>query len=207
MKMMNRLILFSVVLPMLVPALAWAQNDWWGASTEPPYNQNGFYVSFGGAAGIDMALEDELEDLTDIDIDLDDGLGFKMKAGYRFLEWAAVELEYEYLTGFDAKGSRVTYAEFEYMTLMANGKLYLPFDAVQPFALFGVGAMYADLDDKTALGFDTNDTDVAIRMGGGIDVYLTDHIAVVVDASYVLPTGDLKDLDYISIGWGVQYRF
>jgi hypothetical protein len=28
-----------------------------------------------------------------------------------------------------------------------------------------------------------------------------------VGVDYVLPFGNLDDLDYITIGWGVQYRF
>ena len=47
----------------------------------------------------------------------------------------------------------------------------------------------------------------AARFGGGIDIYATENFAVSLNISYVLPTGDLKDLDYVSIAWGFQYRF
>ena len=46
-----------------------------------------------------------------------------------------------------------------------------------------------------------------MRFGGGIDLYATKNVVVTVGADYVLPFDDLKDLDYISIGWGIEYRF
>ncbi len=52
-----------------------------------------------------------------------------------------------------------------------------------------------------------DETDFAGRVGGGIDIYATENIVVTLDATYVVPTGDVDDLDYLSIGWGVQYRF
>jgi hypothetical protein len=59
----------------------------------------------------------------------------------------------------------------------------------------------------TGLSASGRGTDFAARFGGGIDLYATKHVVLSVEAEYVLPTGDVKDLDYISIGWGFQYRF
>ena len=52
-----------------------------------------------------------------------------------------------------------------------------------------------------------NETDFATRRGMGIDFYVTKHIVVGADASYVLPLGNVRDLDYVSIGLGLEYRF
>ena len=57
------------------------------------------------------------------------------------------------------------------------------------------------------------------RLGGGIDVYATENIVVSLDASYVIPAGDLAinlptvsgeatgHFPYASFSWGFLYRF
>jgi len=52
-----------------------------------------------------------------------------------------------------------------------------------------------------------SDDAFAMRFGGGIDLYATANVVVSLEADYVLPFGNLNSLDYISIGWGLQYRF
>jgi hypothetical protein len=46
-----------------------------------------------------------------------------------------------------------------------------------------------------------------LRFGGGIDLYATENVVVRGEANYVLPTGSLHDLKYLSIGMGVHWRF
>jgi hypothetical protein len=46
-----------------------------------------------------------------------------------------------------------------------------------------------------------------MRFGGGLDFYATEHVVLTLGIDYVLPFGDLEDLDYVSIGWGLRYRF
>jgi hypothetical protein len=46
-----------------------------------------------------------------------------------------------------------------------------------------------------------------MRFGGGLDFYLTESIVVSGEISYLMPTGKLDNLDYYSIGLGLQYRF
>jgi hypothetical protein len=46
-----------------------------------------------------------------------------------------------------------------------------------------------------------------MRFGGGIDLYATKHVVVSAEVDYVLPFGDLENLDYLSFGLGLQYRF
>ena len=51
------------------------------------------------------------------------------------------------------------------------------------------------------------ENEFAMRFGGGIDLYATKNVVVSLEADYVLPVSSLSDLDYVSIGWGFQYRF
>jgi hypothetical protein len=61
--------------------------------------------------------------------------------------------------------------------------------------------------DKVGVGLRAKGEDFAARFGGGVDIYFNPNIAVVIDAGYVLPTGDLDGLDYVSFSVGFQYRF
>jgi hypothetical protein len=50
-------------------------------------------------------------------------------------------------------------------------------------------------------------TEFAARFGTGIDFYFSEHWVLNFEASYVLPTGDLSEYDYIGGGMGLEYRF
>jgi opacity protein-like surface antigen len=98
-----------------------------------------------------------------------------------------------------------------------NTKGYLLTGRYQPFVLLGVGVMAANYEfvvrnevrDRHGWGHSWNDSqiDFVMRFGGGIDLYATKHVVVSAEVDYVLPFGDLEDLDYLSFGLGLQYRF
>ncbi len=44
-------------------------------------------------------------------------------------------------------------------------------------------------------------------MGGGSDIYATQHFVVSVEGSYALPLGGLEGLDFWTLGIGLGYRF
>jgi opacity protein-like surface antigen len=101
------------------------------------------------------------------------------------------------------------FLEIESWIVTGNAKGYLLTGSIQPFALVGVGAMRAKAEEKMDLGFDlpSSETDLALRFGAGVDFYLSPRFVVDVGADYVLPTGDIEDLDYVSVGIALQYRF
>ena len=47
------------------------------------------------------------------------------------------------------------------------------------------------------------------RFGGGVDFYLSERFdfALQMSTSYVLTTGDIDGLDYVSLIFGAQYLF
>jgi opacity protein-like surface antigen len=49
--------------------------------------------------------------------------------------------------------------------------------------------------------------DFGFRAGGGIDLYLTEHFLLNWEATAVIPTGKLNEMNYFSFSWGIQYRF
>ncbi len=161
-------------------------------------------------------LESDFEDLlgSPTSLSTDDSLGISGLLGYRCHRHFSLEAEVEWLDGFDADVSvaplgKVAKIEIEPLVVTTNVKGYILTGRVQPFLLAGFGVMVADAKLRVSgVGSDSNDeTDFATRFGGGIDFYATKHVVVGADASYVLPFGDLEDLDYVSIGIGLEYRF
>ena len=83
----------------------------------------------------------------------------------------------------------------------------------QPYLLVGAGVMTADTTLRDTVGLPPSATGTesdeafVMRFGGGIDLYATENVVVTLEADYVYPFGSLDDLRYVTIGWGVQYRF
>lgn len=159
--------------------------------------------------------------------DVSESLGLHARAGCR-TGWGGGELHFEWLEKFKVDDPKVEVADVELddvkaevdgWALTLDGKLYplwlvedqLPPLArrFQPFATVGFGYLTGTID-VTVGGFplEIDDWDFVARFGGGLDVYVTRNIAISVDATYVLPVSDaLADMDYLSVGWGVLFRF
>ncbi len=75
-----------------------------------------------------------------------------------------------------------------------NGQLYF---------LVGPGVIYRAVESSNSQDRAT----FAVRFGGGVEMWLTRSVVATFEARYVLPTGSLDDLDYVSGGVGLQYRF
>jgi opacity protein-like surface antigen len=182
------------------------------AAEGDPYgyvDRSGPYIGLAAAMAILVEVDDELEDVTGFDTDTDVGVGLQARAGYRVHPLFGAEVNFEWLPEFDIDARTIEeLAEIEIWTLTVDAKLFLPnWRSGQFFLLAGAGVLGAELEDTVGAGVSEDETDFAARFGAGIDVYLTKNTAATVEASYVLPTGDLKDLDYVSVNAGLQYRF
>jgi opacity protein-like surface antigen len=152
---------------------------------------------------------------------VDDSFGVNGRVGYRCHPRFSVEEEVEWLHGFDGDISDPPGKTFTFngdpWVFTTNTKGYLLTGRYQPFVLLGVGVMAADYDfvvrnevrDRHGWGHSWRDRqiDFAMRFGAGIDLYATKHVVVSAEVDYVLPFGDLEDLDYLSFSLGLQYRF
>jgi len=177
------------------------------------YARRGFYLGAGAVGGSYSKLEDELEDGLlalgyVVNIDVDEAVGFNIYAGYRVNPNFAAEVEFEMLPETDISASGVgTFVEIETWALTSNMKAFFLTGRVQPYALLGIGSMKATLKDSVGLGVSETVSGFTLRFGGGLDVYITESVAAFAGVDYLLPTGDVEDLDYVSFGGGVQYRF
>ena len=166
------------------------------AESGPDYAREGGYVGGGVAFGFDNF------DLPS-SVDPDSAYGFDVWGGYRFHPNWSTELQLEYVNGFDIDlwGFDV---DAQPLTFTGNLKLYLSKERFQPFLLTGIGLGWADLKGS---GVGGDDIGFAARFGGGFDLYLNESWAFQVNSSYVLQTGSLDGVDYISLLTGLQYRF
>lgn len=187
---------------------------------EDPYLRRGWLLGASGSFGIPTGESDLESDLQSVagptaSLSLDEGLGMSGRAGYRCHQYMGAEAEIEWIDGFEGKVDdsnlgRIATLDVEPLVATANVKGYFPFGRYQPYALLGAGAMIAEdnLKDLQNLGFRSDDaTSFAMRFGAGLDVFATEHVVATLGIDYVLPLGDLENLDYVSIGWGFEYRF
>lgn len=170
------------------------------------YARRGALLALAGVYGVDTFGESAFS------YSVDGSLGVTGGAGFRCHRFASVEVEAEWLDGFDGTASSggVPFGQvrIDPVVVTTNVKGYWPMERYQPFLLFGVGAMTADVETRSpGTTFVDGDFETALRFGTGIDVYATPNVVLGIGVDYVLPFGQLEDFSYVSIGWGLQYRF
>jgi opacity protein-like surface antigen len=187
------------------------------AAAPPGYGASGLYVGAGTSFVWNEIAEDQVDEILPpgVDVDVDDTWGVRALLGYRFSPSLAGEVEYEHVGGYDVSAFGTDLARVRSDVFTANLKAILPVWRVQPYLLAGIGAALWDFEDELGLGIPDDDTAVAGRLGGGIDIHLTRRLVLDVGADVVLSDADLRvpgvsDLDflgYVSFGTSLQYRF
>ena len=178
---------------------------------EVDYHKLGMVVELGFALGLDTFDKDGLDN-----DGLQTGLGVNGRFGFRVHPMLAVEAHIEQLWNFsgDRFDDTCVYPCERYpksMTaVMLDGRFYptgIGYDhldwRLQPWVSYGVGALLThDPSGADPSGF-------AMRFGAGVDFYLTQSLALVGEASYVLPPepSPVSRYSYFSLGAGLQYRF
>ena len=139
--------------------------------------------------------------------------GVNGRLGYRFLEYWGLEFEYERVLQFRVDGGpshNDLLADANVFTLNAKG--FLPFGRVHPYLIAGIGLHQSDINDEGTplgpLGGGEKGT-FASRLGGGAELYLTHNLVWLTEVTYVLPwlRRDNNDMQYFSLGFGVEWRF
>ena len=151
-----------------------------------------------------------------------------LRGGYRIDSIFAVELEGNFLSGWDTDNTEIPGIDATDFTLdggtaTINVLAYFPIGRFQPHLLIGLGGMWAQL--RTSNSVDEicgigeywfcqsvysqlgHSVSFVMKFGGGLDYYVTRDWALVLDAAYVLPFGNLDDLRYTSFNWGFRFNF
>jgi opacity protein-like surface antigen len=197
----------------LVLAGAWAA----AAEEAVDYGRTGVYVeataSGAGYRGIDKEVQQRLgaQGLTTTGFN-DTSAALGARVGYRLIPHLAAEIQYEWVSNsnVDVSGDleQNDLLDVTSWAVTTNIKGYLlPNSRIQPFLLAGVGLFTVDATENIPLDLRNDKRGFALRMGGGVDVYLTPSVAVVFDVNYLVPTGGVAPFDYLTGGIGVEYRF
>ena len=157
-------------------------------------------------AGIQLATGMPLE------LSVESSFGAKARAGYRCHPRLAAAAQVEWVDGFDADvslaGTKVGRFDVDPIVVTSDVKGYLLTGRYQPFLLAGGGVMTARVTASGVGGVESRRlTGFAMRLGGGLDFYATKSIVLSLGVDYVLPFGNVEDFDYVSLGWGLEYRF
>jgi opacity protein-like surface antigen len=177
-----------------------------GAGAQPETHGAEDYARTGLYLGLGATYTPQVFDLPS-GIDATGSAGLGARVGYRLHPHVATELAFEYYDNFELDAGGVDFAEINGWTIGANAKGYPLTGRIQPYALLGLGALHLDAEDTLGLGVSDDATEFAARFGAGVDLYATRNLAVNVEVSYVLPTGDLDDFPVLPLTFGVKYRF
>ena len=153
-------------------------------NAEAEVKEKGFYL--GG--GVSYALEN-----FDVgEFGFDNAWGLNAFAGYRLMRYIAFEGNFNWYDDFTLDPLGV---DIQIWTLMLDVKAMYPVynDRLVPYLRAGVG--YMDKEGSVD-SFQSNDTDAAINLGGGLDYYVTDQFSLGIDGKYVGGTGDLETIEY-----------
>ena len=208
---------------------------------DDPFDRPGFYAGVSGVytynffdKQIENFLEDELGQQGSVDIGNSGGVSARV--GYRAASWFAAELQYEWIAPYDVDvsgdlgpgGSTISgrLYDIEGHTLTVNTKWIIPFWRMQPYLLLGAGYSLYDVGrGPLAAPIEIADDDIQIdagkqnafagRAGLGLDLYLTDKIVLMTEATAMVTTknfetpnqGAIDDLYYLAFSAGLQYRF
>jgi hypothetical protein len=176
----------GVSILLLSAATAQAQSEY-GSELGSYIGVSGFY-----------ALDTSSGDVDDIS-DSSDG-GVAVRGGFRIGPALAIELQGDYNN---------SWTDFDIWTLTTNFRVYpLQMEAFggevgrfQPYVIVGVGVIGGSPDS------DPYQLNGAFRMGGGVNFYLTEKLAIDAGTEWTVGTGYWSDASYMKFGLGLQYNF
>jgi opacity protein-like surface antigen len=151
------------------------------------------------------------------DVNVDDSWGLNFRAGYQLNRYLAIEANYDWYDGFDWKFNHNNYydnnldVKLEVQTLLFDLKAMYPIKNFVPYVRVGGGWMWANFDVRNSYynshyESDTFD-DFAWDVGGGFSVYLTPNICIGPSFRYVMGTGDVDNIRYSTLGFGLEFHF
>lgn len=168
------------------------------SDSESGFARTGSYVSISGIYVV------EAWPGSNRDAGAEDSHGIDLRAGLRINPWSSLEVQLQWIDDFFPDERQ----DFELVSAAVNTRMYPLAGRLQPYALAGLGiaATVVDHRDRDS-SISQSNADWEFRGGAGIDFYLTDHVAVTAESVYVWTVGDVKDIDHVSIGLGLLYRF
>ena len=160
------------------------------------FDRSGLYI---GAYGI-KSYENFDTDGANIDTG-DSDLGVGLKLGFRLGRFFAVEALAENVTGFEIESGTVS-SDLDLTQYGVQGKFYLLGGRFQPYGLAGFGITSADVDT-----FSLDEDGGYVRVGLGMDLYITSNFAAFGEINYNEGTGSTDEIKHTDLQLGVLFRF
>lgn len=145
------------------------------------------------------------------------------RVGWRVLPYLAFEGQYEWVREWELNTKRATCGKVDAQILTGNVRLFAPFDAVHPYLLGGAGAglyesrvsekefdISGNRCTKTQnVDFSEEEWELAVRLGGGLDVYITRRIIFNFEVSTIYSADEQlgEAFPFVSVSGGLGYRF
>jgi len=198
------------------------------AATAEGFDERGFYVGVSGVYSATLFQEEVLSygGLPSELAQVSDSKGASARLGYRLMSWIALEVQYEWLDTIEFSNETLgQFAEYDPQTVTANVKLFLPTGSLQPYLLVGAGVGFWKLDTldfsgtvPPVTGGQSSGEGFTGRAGLGLNLHLTEHVALNLEGVGVLNTTTLDPNDtdfdktlgnlyYFAFSAGVTYRF
>jgi hypothetical protein len=199
----------------LLAAPAWAQDDEEEEATpEIEYGQRAFYLS---AAANYMLLTHKGRLEKDVEQSVgggsasaDDSWGLNGRIGYRLSEKLALETQYEVASNIEVdvsiNGTKPT-EKIIFSVWTGNARYFFGTGRIQPYLIAGAGWGRSLVSPATGGTKQRNNGWVA-RGGAGVDLYGNRDAALTLEATYMIPpSGQIRDLDYITFSAGFKLLF
>jgi opacity protein-like surface antigen len=138
------------------------------------------------------------------------GIGMDVRGGYRFHPHVAVEGQLNY---FNNVGGDLGVGDLDLrmLSFTANVKKFFPIGSGrwQPYLLAGIGVTRAkaEVDFAGTTLVDRSETAFTFRSGAGLEFYITPHVNLYTEATYMLLTGGLNGSGFVPLVFGAQYQF
>jgi opacity protein-like surface antigen len=148
------------------------------------------------------------------------------RAGWRLLPYLAIEGQYEWVREWELKTKDTTCVKADADIFTGNIRVFAPFDAVHPYLVGGAGAgryksrvIQKKFDTFSTganncavtqnVGLTEDEWELAIRLGGGIDVYITRNVVFNLEASTIYSDDEQlgESFPFVSVSGGLGYRF
>ena len=130
----------------------------------------------------------------------DDGNGGEVMAGFTMGQYLAFLLSMD----FQAASHYQTY----YTPLSV--RMYSPSLLDERLKLYGqasIGLFFSEISGKFDNAQSSNERGSAVRVGGGVEIGITEHLSGIVYGNYLWGLGSTDDYEYGTVGLGLQYRW
>ncbi len=147
------------------------------------------------------------------------------RAGWRVLPHVAIEAQYQWVREWELKTKREVCAKADAQVYTGNVRLFAPFEAIHPYVVGGAGmgrfkarsrrvrfdvsGINNCVPTSEFAGGTEEDWEFTVRLGGGLEVYITRHVTFNLEASTIYAPDKVWDEEFpfVSISGGLGYRF